>query len=56
MYMVTDGSDMPRRINLKGPSYTHANVLLERLLINANIADTAGIMVSLATCPPEIER
>jgi hypothetical protein len=30
--------------------------LLEKLLINANIADTAGIMVSLATCPPEIER
>lgn len=56
MYMVTDGSDTPRRVNLKGPSYTHANVLLEKLLINANIADTAGIMVSLATCPPEIER
>jgi len=55
-YMVTDGSDMPRRINLKGPSYTHAIALLERLLINANIADTAAIMVSLATCPPEIER
>lgn len=56
MYMVTDGSDMPRRINLKGPSYTHANALLDKLLINANIADTAAIMVSLATCPPEIER
>lgn len=56
MYMVSDGSDMPRRINLKGPSYTHATSVLERLLINANIADTAGIMVSLATCPPEIER
>ena len=56
MYMVTDGSDTPRRVNLKGPSYTHANALLEKLLINANIADTAGIMVSLATCPPEIER
>jgi NADH-quinone oxidoreductase subunit D len=56
MYMVTDGSDMPRRVNLKGPSYTHATALLERLLINANIADTAAIMVSLATCPPEIER
>ena len=56
MYMVTDGSDKPRRVNLKGPSYTHANALLEKLLINANIADTAGIMVSLATCPPEIER
>ncbi len=56
MYMVTDGSDMPRRVNLKGPSYTHAIVLLEKLLINVNLADTAGVMVSLATCPPEIER
>ncbi|MDA3906188.1 MAG: hypothetical protein PF484_08955 [Bacteroidales bacterium] len=56
MYMVTDGSDKPRRVNLKGPSYTHANALLDKLLINANIADTAAIMVSLATCPPEIER
>jgi NADH-quinone oxidoreductase subunit D len=56
MYFVTDGSDMPRRVNLKGPSYTHANALLDKLLINANIADTAAIMVSLATCPPEIER
>lgn len=56
MYMVSDGSDMPRRVNLKGPSYTHANALLDKMLINANIADTAAIMVSLATCPPEIER
>ncbi len=56
MYLVTDGSDKPRRVNLKGPSYTHATSVLEKLLVNANIADTAAIMVSLATCPPEIER
>jgi len=56
MYFATDGSDKPRRVHLKGPSYTHANALLDKLLINANIADTAAIMVSLATCPPEIER
>ncbi len=56
MYLVTDGSDKPRRVNLKGPSYTHATSVLEKLLVNANVADTAAIMVSLATCPPEIER
>ncbi len=56
MYMVSDGSDKPRRANLKGPSYTQAHALLDKLLINANIADTAPIMVSLTTCPPEIER
>lgn len=56
MYMVSDGSKYPRRINLRGPSYTHAVSLLEKLLINANIADVHNIMVSLQTCPPEIER
>ncbi|MBN3035565.1 MAG: hypothetical protein JW861_08255 [Bacteroidales bacterium] len=55
-YMVSDGSMYPRRINLRGPSYTHAVSVLERLLVNANISDISSIMVSLATCPPEIER
>lgn len=56
MYYVTDGSDKPRRINLRGPSYTHGIALLERMLVNANIADVHAIMVSLQVCPPEIER
>lgn len=55
-YMVSDGSGYPRRVNVRGPSYTHAVALLERMLINANIADVAQIMVSLHTYPPEIER
>jgi len=55
-YVVSDGSEYPRRINLRGPSYTHAIALLEKLLINANISDISPIMVSLTTCPPEIER
>lgn len=56
LYMVTDGSDKPRRINLRGPSYSQAIALLEDMLVGANIADVAAIMVSLQTCPPEIER
>lgn len=56
LYMVADGSKYPRRINLRGPSYTHAVSLLEKMLVNANIADVHSIMVSLQTCPPEIER
>lgn len=56
LYMVTDGTDKPRRVNLRGPSYTQAVALLEDLLVGANIADVAAIMVSLQTCPPEIER
>jgi NADH-quinone oxidoreductase subunit D len=55
-YMVADGSIYPRRINLRGPSYTHAVAILEKLLVKANISDISPIMVSLATCPPEIER
>jgi len=56
MYMVTDGSEKPRRINLRGPSYSMAVALLEDVLVGANIADIHAIMVSLQTCPPEIER
>ncbi|MBN2668562.1 MAG: hypothetical protein JXR60_04965 [Bacteroidales bacterium] len=56
MYYVTDGSDKPRRVNLRGPSYTHGVALLEDLLVNTNIADIHALMVSLQTCPPEIER
>lgn len=55
-YVVTDGSGFPRRINVRGPSYTHAVALLERLIVNVNIADVAALMVSLHTYPPEIER
>ncbi len=56
MYYVTDGSSKPRRVNLRGPSYTHAIALLEKMLVNTNVADVHATMVSLQTCPPEIER
>lgn len=56
MYYVTDGSDKPRRINLRGPSYNHAIPVLEHMLIGQDVADVHAIMVSLQTCPPEIER
>ena len=55
-YMVTDGSEFVRRVHVRGPSYTHAIALMERLVIGNNIADVAGLMVSLHTYPPEIER
>jgi len=55
-YVVSDGSLKPRRIHVRGPSYVHAVPLLERMLVGANIADVSNIMVSLTTCPPEIER
>jgi len=55
-YLVTDGSGYPRRVNVRGPSYTHAMALLERLIVGVNISDVAALMVSLHTYPPEIER
>ena len=55
-YLVTDGSGYPRRVNVRGPSYTHAMALLERMIVNTNISDVAALMVSLHTYPPEIER
>ncbi len=55
-YLVTDGSGYPRRVNVRGPSYTHAMALLEHLIPGTNISDVAALMVSLHTYPPEIER
>ncbi|MCB1516517.1 MAG: hypothetical protein KDJ19_02720 [Hyphomicrobiaceae bacterium] len=55
-YLVTDGSGYPRRVNVRGPSYTHAMALLELLIPGTNISDVAALMVSLHTYPPEIER
>jgi NADH-quinone oxidoreductase subunit D len=55
-YMVSDGTKYPRRVNVRGPSYTHAMALLERLAVGVSVADIAALMVSLQTCPPEIER
>jgi NADH-quinone oxidoreductase subunit D len=55
-YMVSDGSEYPRRVHVRGASYTHAMSVLEKLAVGNSIADMAGIMVSLQTCPPEIER
>lgn len=55
-YLVADGSGYPRRVNVRGPSYTHAVALLEKMIVGVNIADVAALMVSLHTYPPEIER
>jgi NADH-quinone oxidoreductase subunit D len=55
-YMVTDGTEYIRRVFVRGPSYTHAIAVMEKLAVGTNIADIAGLMVSLHTYPPEIER
>ena len=55
-FMASDGSEFPRRIHVRGPSYTHAMALFEEMIRGISIADVAGLMTSLQTCPPEIER
>jgi len=55
-YMVSDGTEYPRRINARGPSYTHAVPMFEKLLIGQNLSDVSNLMVSIQACPPEIER
>ncbi|MDZ7852572.1 MAG: hypothetical protein U5L98_07980 [Halomonas sp.] len=51
-YMVADGTIYPRRVYVRGPSYTHAIAVMEKLAVGANIADIASLMVSLHTYPP----
>lgn len=56
-YIVTDGSDKMRRIHLRGASYVLAFPVLERhLLPGMNLSDLHTSLVSLPTCPPELER
>ena len=55
-HMVTDGSMYPRRVHVKGASYTHAMSLLEKLAEGNQIADVYALTASVNTCPPEIER
>jgi NADH-quinone oxidoreductase subunit D len=55
-YMVSDGGRYPRRVYVRGPSYTHAFPVLERIGVGANLSDIAGLMASLHIYPPEIER
>ncbi len=55
-YMVSDGTEKLRRMQVRGPSIVHAITLLEKMLVGAQLSDVAVIMNSLGTCPPEIER
>lgn len=55
-YLVTDGSGYPRRVYVRGPSYTHAVCVMEKLAEYTNISDIHALMLSLHTYPPEVER
>ncbi|HHH77851.1 MAG: NADH-quinone oxidoreductase subunit D [Thermoplasmata archaeon] len=55
-FVVSDGSDKPVRIHVRGPSYTHGVNVAETILKGANMADVSQILFSLDVCPPDIER
>jgi NADH-quinone oxidoreductase subunit D len=55
-YVVSNGSDKPYRVHVRGPSSMHAVQVLENLAVGARIEDVAQIMFSLDACPPEVDR
>jgi NADH-quinone oxidoreductase subunit D len=55
-YVVSNGSEKPHRVHVRGPSSMHAVQVLENLCVGARIEDIAQIMFSLDACPPEVDR
>ena len=55
-YVVSDGSEKPYRVHIRGPSSMHAVQVLEHLVTGCRIEDVAQIMFSLDACPPEVDR
>jgi NADH-quinone oxidoreductase subunit D len=56
LYMVSNGSDKPYRVHLRGPSYPAGILVLEKLLAGASLSDVGHIMLSLNIAAPEIDR
>jgi NADH-quinone oxidoreductase subunit D len=55
-YMVSNGSDKPHRVHIRGPSYPTGILVLEKLLEGASLSDVGHIMLSLNIAAPEIDR
>jgi NADH-quinone oxidoreductase subunit D len=55
-YVVSDGSEKPWRVHVRGPSSMHAVQVLEELVKGGRIEDVAQTMFSLDACPPEVDR
>jgi NADH-quinone oxidoreductase subunit D len=56
IYMVSDGSERPYRVKVRGPSFLHMIPVLEHLLKGAQIADVPAIYWSLNICPADLDR
>ena len=56
MYMVSNGSEKPYRVKIRGPSFLHMIPVLEHVLTGAEIADVPVIYWSLNVCPADLDR
>ena len=55
-HMVSDGTDKPYRVKIRGPSFSHALVLFPYLVREVQIADVPAIYWSLDPCPADMDR
>jgi len=55
-HLVSDGSDKPYRVKIRGPSFTHALVLFPHLVRGEWLADVPAIYWSLDPCPADMDR
>lgn len=55
-HMVSDGTDKPYRVKIRGPSFTHALALFPLLAKGSWLADVPAIYWSLDPCPADMDR
>ncbi len=55
-HMVSDGTDKPYRVKVRGPSFSHTLAGFPYLVEGAYIADVPAIYWSLDPCPADMDR
>jgi len=55
-HMVSDGSDKPYRVKIRGPSFSHTLSIFPHLVRGAQLADVPAIYWSLDPCPADMDR
>lgn len=55
-YMVSDGTNKPYRVKVRGPSFSHTLSEFPYLVRGASIADVPAIYWSLDPCPSDMDR
>jgi NADH-quinone oxidoreductase subunit D len=55
-HMVSDGTDKPYRVKIRGPSFSHTLALFPRLAKGSWLADVPAIYWSLDPCPADMDR